>query len=280
MPQAPNVSFRPLCLNASQGYWVNLLKVTRAGVLSRHRHTNPVHGYVIKGRWHYLEHDWVATEGGYVYEPPGETHTLVVPDDVEEMITLFQVNGLMLYVDPWGKPTGYEDVFTKIDMCRKHYTACGLGVAYVDQFIRWHLMARSVSGPEIERLIQLLAKLPGLGPRSARRAALHLIDRKEELLVPLAKAMEVAVERIVVCSTCGNIDTSDPCMICATRGATRARSSWSRRWRTSGRWSGPAPSVRGIMCSAGCCRRSTASGRTISASIRWCSGWPPAGSRR
>ena len=75
-------------------------------------------------------------------------------------------------------------------------------------------MPRSVSGPEIERLIQLLAKLPGLGPRSARRAALHLIDRKEELLVPLAKAMEVAVDRIVVCSTCGNIDTSDPCLIC------------------------------------------------------------------
>ncbi len=75
-------------------------------------------------------------------------------------------------------------------------------------------MARSVSGPEIERLIQLLSKLPGLGPRSARRAALHLIDRKEELLVPLARAMDVAVERIVPCSTCGNIDTSDPCLIC------------------------------------------------------------------
>ena len=75
-------------------------------------------------------------------------------------------------------------------------------------------MARSVSGPEIERLIQLLAKLPGLGPRSARRAALHLIDRKEELLVPLAKAMDVAVERVVTCSTCGNIDTADPCLIC------------------------------------------------------------------
>ena len=127
VPQAPNVWFRPLCLNAAQGYWVNLLKVTRAGVLSRHRHTNPVHGYVLKGRWHYLEHDWVATEGGYVYEPPGETHTLVVPDDVAEMITLFQVNGLMLYVDPYGDALAYEDVFTKIDMCRRHYAACGLG---------------------------------------------------------------------------------------------------------------------------------------------------------
>jgi quercetin dioxygenase-like cupin family protein len=118
VPQAENVWFRPLCLNRSQGYWTNLLKVRKAGVLSRHRHPQPVHGFVLKGRWHYLEHDWVAEEGGYVYEPPGETHTLVVPDDVEEMITYFQVNGVMCYVDPWGKVTGYADVFTKIDLCR------------------------------------------------------------------------------------------------------------------------------------------------------------------
>ncbi|MSU88493.1 cupin [Rhodobacteraceae bacterium 2CG4] len=136
VPQAENVFFRPLCLNASQGYWVNILKVQRSGVLSRHRHPNPVHGFVLKGRWRYLEHDWVATEGGYVYEPPGETHTLVVPEDVDEMMTLFQVNGVMYYVDPWGKHLGFEDVFTKIEMCRKHYTDVGLGADYVDQFIR------------------------------------------------------------------------------------------------------------------------------------------------
>jgi len=76
-------------------------------------------------------------------------------------------------------------------------------------------MQRSVTGPEIERLIQLLAKLPGLGPRSARRAALHLIKKKDQLLVPLAEAMDVAVASVMVCSTCGNIDTSDPCTICA-----------------------------------------------------------------
>ena len=110
VPQAPNVWFRPLCLNVSQGYWMNLLRVRKSGVLSRHRHPAPVHGYVIRGRWRYLEHDWVATEGSYVFEPPGETHTLVVPDDVAEMITLFQVNGVMYYVDPWGKAAGYEDV--------------------------------------------------------------------------------------------------------------------------------------------------------------------------
>ncbi|NOD89848.1 MULTISPECIES: 2,4'-dihydroxyacetophenone dioxygenase family protein [unclassified Ruegeria] len=134
--QTETVFFRPLCLNVSQGYWMNLLKVTKAGVLSRHCHPNPVHGFVLKGRWHYLEHDWEATEGSYVYEPPGETHTLVVPDDVEEMITYFQVNGVMYYCDPDGNHLGYEDVFTKIDMCRAHFEKVGLGADYVKNFIR------------------------------------------------------------------------------------------------------------------------------------------------
>jgi recombination protein RecR len=75
-------------------------------------------------------------------------------------------------------------------------------------------MAKAAAGPEIERLIQLLARLPGLGPRSARRAALQLIKKREQLLVPLAEAMRLAAERVVVCSACGNIDTSDPCAIC------------------------------------------------------------------
>jgi quercetin dioxygenase-like cupin family protein len=136
VPQMENVWFRPLCLNASQGYWVNLLRVRRAGVLSRHRHPAPVHGHVLRGRWHYLEHDWVAEAGAYVFEPPGETHTLIVPEDCEEMITLFHITGVMIYVDPWGKQTGYEDVFTKIDMCRRHYEEVGLGSDYLDRLVR------------------------------------------------------------------------------------------------------------------------------------------------
>ncbi len=118
--QSETVSFRPLCLNRSQGYWMNLLRVRRSGMLSRHRHSQPVHGFVLNGRWYYLEHDWVADEGGHVYEPPGETYTPVVPDDADEMITYFQVKGVMCFVDPWGKVTGYEDVFTKIDICGEH----------------------------------------------------------------------------------------------------------------------------------------------------------------
>lgn len=72
----------------------------------------------------------------------------------------------------------------------------------------------SIAGPEIERLIQLLARVPGLGPRSARRAALQLMRRKEELLAPLAGAMQVAAERIITCETCGTIDTMSPCTLC------------------------------------------------------------------
>lgn len=70
------------------------------------------------------------------------------------------------------------------------------------------------AGPEIQRLIQLLARLPGLGPRSARRAALHLIKAREQLLAPLADAMRAAHERIVVCNDCANVDVTQPCAIC------------------------------------------------------------------
>jgi recombination protein RecR len=75
-------------------------------------------------------------------------------------------------------------------------------------------MSEGVAGPEIERLIQLLARLPGLGPRSARRAALHLIRKRDELLGPLADAMQTARETIVTCRICGNVDTRDPCTLC------------------------------------------------------------------
>ena len=76
-------------------------------------------------------------------------------------------------------------------------------------------MARRVTGPEIERLVQLLARLPGLGPRSARRAALQLVKRRDQLMGPLLEAMTVVHDKVRVCSRCGNVDTSDPCVICS-----------------------------------------------------------------
>ncbi|RSM19514.1 hypothetical protein CDV31_001674 [Fusarium ambrosium] len=109
VPQAPDVWFRSLLFSVSGGYF---------------------------GRWHYLEHPWWATEGGYAYEPPGDIHTLEVPEDVKEMMTLFHVTGAYIYVDPDGNPVGVEDVFSKLDKARKHYEAVGLGASFADQFVR------------------------------------------------------------------------------------------------------------------------------------------------
>lgn len=136
VPQTDSVSFRPLCFCVSGGYYVNLLRVKGSGVLSRHKHPGPVHGHVLKGKWKYLEHEWEAVAGSYVFEPPGEIHTLVVPDGVDEMITLFHVTGSLLYCDPDGKVIGAEDVFTKLELAKKHYKEVGLGEDFVKQFLR------------------------------------------------------------------------------------------------------------------------------------------------
>lgn len=69
-------------------------------------------------------------------------------------------------------------------------------------------------GNDVERLIRLLSKLPGLGPRSARRAALHMIQKRETVMEPLAEALSATAAAVRICATCGNIDTSDPCAIC------------------------------------------------------------------
>lgn len=136
VPLTTHSASRPLQFNVTAGQYTHLLRVTKAGVIARHRHAGCVHAWVIKGRWHYLEHDWVAEEGSYIWEPPGETHTLMVPEGCTEMITLFQVTGNLVYVDPQGNTTGYDDVFTRLDKARAHYAKVGLGESYVEQFIR------------------------------------------------------------------------------------------------------------------------------------------------
>lgn len=82
-------------------------------------------------------------------------------------------------------------------------------------------MTRTVMGPEIERMVQLIARLPGLGPRSGRKAALALLKRREDLLAPLVRAMSEALEKIVLCPACGNLDTVSPCGICRDPGRDR-----------------------------------------------------------
>ena len=135
VPQAPGVWFRPLILNTVNGEWLNLLRVKRAGVVSRHRHPAPVYGYVIKGSWRYREHSWIATEGSFVFEPPGEIHTLLV-EEGDEMITLFHVFGALIYYDENDQPISHDDVHTKIELCRTHFAQVGLGAEHVRNFIR------------------------------------------------------------------------------------------------------------------------------------------------
>ena len=135
VPNAPGRWSRPLCLNVSQGYWVHITKVTKAGVVSRHRHPAPVHGFVIEGKWRYLERDWVATAGSYLYEPPGDVHTLVV-DEGDTMKTLFHNTGALLYCDETGKTIGSTDVFDRVKAARNHFEKVGLGTDFVKQFIR------------------------------------------------------------------------------------------------------------------------------------------------
>lgn len=142
VPQTECLSFRPLCLCVSQGYYVNLLrfKNENGGSLSLgcHRHSSPVHAYTIKGDWGYLEHDWHASAGSYVFEPPGETHTLVVDGDCDEMVGLFHVTGSLLYCNPdnHDEVIGFDDVFTKLQKAKAWYKECGLGEDYVQQFVR------------------------------------------------------------------------------------------------------------------------------------------------
>lgn len=132
----PSVWFRPLFFDMNTGSHGEVLRVRKGGVLSRHRHPSPVHGLVLKGRWRYLEHTWVATEGSYVFEPPGEVHTLTVDDDCEEMQTFFVICGPVLYIDDEDKVVHVEDNVGLIELCKAEYAKNGLGADFVDQFIR------------------------------------------------------------------------------------------------------------------------------------------------
>jgi 2,4'-dihydroxyacetophenone dioxygenase len=136
VPLDEGIWSRPLQFNVTAGQYTHVMRVTRQGIIARHRHTGPVFAHVLRGRWHYLEHDWVAEEGGVAFEPPGETHTLVVPEGCEEMVTLFQVSGALIYVEPDGTAIGYDDVFTRLEKTREHFERIGLDPADVDALVR------------------------------------------------------------------------------------------------------------------------------------------------
>lgn len=136
VPLAEGVSSRPLQFDVTHGRYTHVLRVTRSGIVARHRHSGPVQAVVLRGQWHYLEHDWVAEEGSFAFEPPGETHTLVVPEGCDEMLTLFHVGGALMYVDPDGTVIGYDDVFTRLEKTRAHFVAAGVPAEYLESLVR------------------------------------------------------------------------------------------------------------------------------------------------
>ncbi|MEX2449433.1 MAG: 2,4'-dihydroxyacetophenone dioxygenase family protein [Rhodospirillales bacterium] len=136
VPRGDNVWFRPLLFNVTQGSWVNITKASKQGVIGRHRHPAPVTGFTLEGCWGYLEHDWTAKPGTMVYEPAGETHTLIVKPEPGHMKTLFHNFGPLIMVDETGTQTGFEDVFTRLERTKQHYTEVGLGADALERLIR------------------------------------------------------------------------------------------------------------------------------------------------
>ncbi|HXV92927.1 MAG TPA: 2,4'-dihydroxyacetophenone dioxygenase family protein [Pseudonocardia sp.] len=136
VPFSETVASRPLFVSPSQNRWCDVLYARGAGLVNRHYHPQQVFAYTISGKWGYLEHDWVATAGDWVYEAPGEAHTLVAYEHDEPMKVTFNVTGPLVWLNDEGEADGTFDVFDYIALCKEHYEKVGLGAEMIDQLIR------------------------------------------------------------------------------------------------------------------------------------------------
>lgn len=136
VPFTGTVSSRPLWISPDRNKWADILMAKEAGVVNRHYHPHEVFAYTISGKWGYLEHDWTATAGDFIFESPGEGHTLVAYEHKDPMKAYFIVTGPLVWLDEDGEPEGYFDVHNYIEMCRTHYEKVGLGAEYVDGLFR------------------------------------------------------------------------------------------------------------------------------------------------
>ncbi|WP_250475663.1 2,4'-dihydroxyacetophenone dioxygenase family protein [Caballeronia sp. GAFFF1] len=136
VPFTETVSSRPLWISPTQNKWCDILYAKQAGLVNRHYHPHEVFAYTLSGKWGYLEHDWIAHAGDFVYETPGEGHTLVAYDYPEPMKAIFIVKGPLIWLDENGDSTGYFDVHQYIAMCREHYEKVGLGAQLIDSLFR------------------------------------------------------------------------------------------------------------------------------------------------
>jgi 2,4'-dihydroxyacetophenone dioxygenase len=139
IPYADGVWIQPCHFNVTSGGFTVTLKGNPGAMLGTHYHVGTVRGYTIQGHWRYLEHDWIAKSGTFIYEPAGEAHTLVITDDSPvPAIILFMVEGGLIYLDKPadGGFAAYEDGFTALEFCRKYYREAGLDVRDLDRMVR------------------------------------------------------------------------------------------------------------------------------------------------
>jgi len=139
IPYAEGVWIQPCCFNATNGGYSLVLKGLPGAKLGTHYHVGTVRGYTLRGRWRYLEHDWVAKSGTFIYEPAGEAHTLVISDDSPEpALIVFIVEGGLIYLDKPvnGGFAAYDDGFSLLELSRKYYREAGLDVRQLDVLVR------------------------------------------------------------------------------------------------------------------------------------------------
>ncbi len=121
------------------GLFSLVLKALPGASLGIHYHVGQVYGYTISGHWRYLEHDWVARPGTFVFEPAGEAHTLVIPEDSPGPAHIFFIiHGGLIYLDKpdRGAFAAYDDAFTALEFSRNYYREAGLDVSRLDRLIR------------------------------------------------------------------------------------------------------------------------------------------------
>ena len=136
VPITDTVSSRPLWISPQRNQWCDILMAKRAGLVNRHYHPHEVFAYTISGKWGYLEHDWTATAGDFVYETPGEGHTLVAYEHKDPMRVFFNVKGPLIWLDEKGASLGHFDVHDYIAMSKAHYEQVGLGAAAIEKLFR------------------------------------------------------------------------------------------------------------------------------------------------
>jgi len=127
---------RPLWISPSKNKWCDILMAKGPGMVSRHYHPHDIFAYTISGKWGYLEHDWIATAGDFVYEAPGEGHTLVVHEHPQPIKVFFVVQAPLIWLDNLGKAEGYFDVHDYLSMCREHYEKVGIPPDYLQSLLR------------------------------------------------------------------------------------------------------------------------------------------------